>query len=429
MSKLDALILDTNRIPAGRLAYTVIGLLVAFTIWAMLATLDEVASAPGEVIPQGRIKTIQHLEGGIIDALMVREGDVVKEGAALLQLDLGASSSNADELRLRLDGYKLTKLRLEAEATGVAPVFPPELAKKYPAMITAEMATYTARSNELVSSLNVLKRQVTQRERDVSEVKVKFASAEGNLALARERLRMSNDLMRDKLQAPMEHLEIEREVLTIKGEMDSLREILPRAEASLGETRERLAEMQLKYSREARERLYETELAIARTDELLTSASDQETRTGIRSPIAGVVKNLRYTTIGGVVRPGEPIMDIVPSEEALVVEAKLNPMDRGFVRTGQRAVVKIDTYDFARYGGIDGEVISVAPDSTIAEGGLSYFKVIVKTAKPYLGEESELLLISPGMGATVDIHTGSKSVMRYLLKPVLKLKSEAFHER
>jgi len=138
---------------------------------------------------------------------------------------------------------------------------------------------------------------------------------------------------------------------------------------------------------------------------------------------------MRYTTIGGVVRPGEPIMDIVPSEEVLVIEAKLNPIDRGFVRVGQKATVKVDTYDYARYGGIGGEVISVAPDSTVPEGGLPFFKVVIRTDKPYLGTEANPLPIIPGMGASVDIRTGSKSVLSYLLKPVIKLRDEAFRER
>ena len=404
-------------------------MLCLFLLWAAVASLDEVAVAVGEVVPQGRIKTIQHLEGGIIDTLFVGEGDVVREGTPLVQLDLSSSASNADGLRVRLDGFQLTKARLEAEATGSVPVFPADLAKRSPNLVSAEHASFEARRKELDSSLAVLARQVTQRERDVSEVRVRLATAQNNFALSQERLRMSTDLLKDKLQAPMEHLEIERETASIKGEQDSLRESLPRAEAALGEIRERVDELKLKFSREAREQLNELALNMARTEELLVTAADQETRTSIRSPIAGVVKNMRYSTIGGVVRPGEAIMDIVPSEEQLVVEAHLNPIDRGFVSVGQRAMVKFDTYDFARYGGIEGDVIAVAPDSTVPDGGAPYFKVVVRTDRPYLGTESNSLRIIPGMGATVDIGTGRKSVLRYLLKPVFKLKNEAFRER
>jgi adhesin transport system membrane fusion protein len=215
----------------------------------------------------------------------------------------------------------------------------------------------------------------------------------------------------------------------LAGEAAGLREAAPRARAALGEAQERMKELSFKFSREAQEQLGEAELNIARTQELLNTADDQETRSTIKSPITGIVKNSRYHTIGGVVRSGEAIMDIVPSEDDLVVEARLNPVDRGFVRAGQKAIVKIDTYDYSRYGGIDGEVISVAPDSTVPENAMPYFKVVIRTDKPYLGEESEGLAITPGMGATVDVHTGTKSVMQYLIRPVLKLKAEAFRER
>ncbi|NKB45105.1 MAG: HlyD family type I secretion periplasmic adaptor subunit [Alphaproteobacteria bacterium] len=240
---------------------------------------------------------------------------------------------------------------------------------------------------------------------------------------------MSADLLKDKLQSPMDHLQIESEVESFEGEIAALTEALPRAQAAMDEALERVQELDLRFAREAREQLGETEMGIARTRELLATADDQQTRTTIRSPIVGVVKNMRYTTIGGVVRPGEPILDIVPSEDTLVVEARLNPMDRGFVQEGQEATIKIDTYDFVRYGGIEGEVISVAPDSTVPDNAPPYFKVVIKTAQPWLGDQEDGFLISPGMGATVDIHTGTKSVMDYLIKPVLKLKHEAFRER
>jgi adhesin transport system membrane fusion protein len=427
--KLDRLLADTHAPQRWKLPHAVMALLATFLLWSAVATLDEVSVAAGEVVPQGRIRTIQHLEGGIITTLSVAEGDMVREGAALLQLDLGSAAANPDELRIRLDGYRLTQARLEAEAAGGPPVFPDEIARRLPNLIAAETAAFEARGKELESSVQVLERQVTQRERDVAEVRVRLTAAQQNMALAQERLRMSTDLLKDKLQAPMEHLEVERQATAIKGEMDSLRETLPRAQAALDEARERVAELKLKFSREAREQLNELALNIARNEELLVTASDQETRTAIRSPITGVVKNIRTTTIGGVVRPGEPIMDIVPSEEKLVIEARLDPMDRGFVRVGQKAMVKFDTYDFARYGGLEGEVVSVAPDSTVPEAGTPYFRVIVRTEKPYLGEEADQLPIIPGMGAAVEIRTGSKSVLSYLLKPVLKLKSDAFRER
>lgn len=429
MSQLDDLLVQTE-MPSWRVvAYVIMGLLALFLLWAGFAELDEVAIAQGEVVPQGRVKTIQHLEGGIIDELFVREGDTVREGASLVQLDLAGTVTNIEELQVRLDGLLIRKARLDAEANGTALNLPSDLASGMDRIVEAERQAYQARVRELNSTRAVLEGQALQRSQDVREVEARLNAVRTNLGLARERLRMSADLLTDKLQSPMEHLQIQSEVESFEGEIAALSEALPRAQAALEEAFERVQELDLRFAREAREQLGETELNIARTLELLETAADQQTRTTIRSPITGIVKNMRYTTIGGVVRTGEPILDIVPLDDMLVVEARLNPMDRGFVKAGQEATVKIDTYDFVRYGGIDGRVISVAPDSTIPENAPPYFKVVIETAEPWLGEESDGNLISPGMGATVDIHTGTKSVMDYLIKPVLKLKHEAFRER
>ena len=170
-------------------------------------------------------------------------------------------------------------------------------------------------------------------------------------------------------------------------------------------------------------------MQIARVNELLNRASDQERRAVIRSPIDGVVKNMRYHTIGGVVKPGEPIMEIVPISDRLVIEAQLNPVDRGYVQEGQRAVVKISTYDFVRYGSLDGVVARIGASTNTDPAGQPYYQVVVRTNKTYLGDQQGLLPITPGMQATVDIHTGTRSVLNYFIKPVLKLRNEAFRER
>jgi len=428
-SRLEALA-AVHAAPSWRpVSWTLMAFIGLFIIWALIARFDEVAVATGEVVPQGQIKTIQHLEGGIIEEIYVRDGDIVRTDTPLVQINLGQLSNNRDELKIRLDGLFLTKARLEAEASGKPYVAPAEIASRQPQLAQAEEATYRARQQELISTRAVLEGQVVQRQRDVGEVNARLQAAENGLTLSRERLAISADLLKDSLTSRLEHSQLQSQVEALIGEAAGLREAAPRARAALGEAQERMKELSLKFSREAQEQLGEAELNIARTQELLTTADDQETRSTIKSPITGIVKNSRYHTIGGVVRSGEAIMDIVPSEDDLVVEARLNPVDRGFVRAGQKAVVKIDTFDYARYGGIDGEVISVAPDSTVPENAMPYFKVVIRTDKPYLGEESEGLAITPGMGATVDVHTGTKSVMQYLIRPVLKLKAEAFRER
>ena len=429
VSRLDTLLLENSKPKWRPASWSLMGFIGLFLIWAIFARFDEVAVGTGDVVPQGKIKTIQHLEGGILEEIFVQDGDIVHVDTPLAQINLGQLASNPMEVRVRMDGLSLAKARLEAEAGNKDVVWPSEAAGRQPQLLAAEKATHEARLREFTSSKAVLDGQVKQRERDVAETAAKLTSSENNLKLARERMAMSADLLKDGLTSKLEHSQVQSQLEELSGQVASLREALPRSRAAENEARDRVSELTQKFTRETQEQLVEVELNIARTTEMLTTATDQQTRATIKSPIIGVVKNMRYHTIGGVVRPGEPIMDIVPSEDKLVVEAKLNPVDRGFVRVGQKALVKIDTYDYARYGGIDGEVVTVAPDSTVPETGSPYFKVVIRTDKPYLGEAHEGFAIAPGMGATVDIHTGTKSVMEYLLRPVLKLRSEAFRER
>ena len=410
-------------------SYIIIFIISFFLIWSLFAKFDEVAIATGEVVPHGRVKTIQHLEGGIIQEIYVSEGDLVNENSPLIQIDLAGTVINYDELEIRLYGLLLKKARLTSEAEGIKLNLPFSDEPRVINLRKAEEEAYKARKTELQTSKKILNGQITQREQDIKEIEVQLLTLKSNLKLAKKRLDISNDLLTDQLTSPMEHLTIESEVESILGEVRSTEEALPRVRAALIETIDRSKELSLRFSREAREALGETELNIARTEEILKTASEQQTRTTIKSPTTGIVKNLKYSTIGGVIKSGETIMDIVPSEDTLVIEAKLNPIDRGFVRAGQFANVKIDTFDYFRYGGISGEVEWVAADSSISNNGIPFFKVMIRTDQQWLGNESDGFLISPGMGATVDILTGKKSVLSYLIRPVLKLKHESFRER
>jgi adhesin transport system membrane fusion protein len=278
--------------------------------------------------------------------------------------------------------------------------------------------------------LGVARQKVAQRELEIKELEARQRGVEANLRLGRERLRLSGDLLKSGLTPRMEHLEIQREIESLTGESKVLEQAVPRAKAALAESRAFLEEEREGFRRRAVEELSKNQLQLSRVQESLTEASDRMRRTEIRSPIDGIVKNMRFHTIGGVVRPGEPIMEIVPVGDELVIEARLSPVDRGYVQTGQKAVVKISTYDFVRYGGLDGVVERIGADTnTDTATGQPYYTVIVRTAKTFLGDEAGEFPITPGMQATVDIHTGSRSVLNYLVKPVLKLRHEAFRER
>jgi len=429
MTSLDR-VLETHPLPRWRLlGWLIVVLLTGATVWARFAHLDEVAIATGEVVPRGKVKTIQHYEGGIISEIHVEEGKTVHPGEVLLQLDVSTSDANREETQVRLDTMLLSNARLRAEADGTPLVFPPVVAERHPDLVVAERRTYEARQAQLKNNKEGLDSQVRQREIEVQQLRDKQRVLTGDLKLAQEKYAMSKSLLEQQLTSKLDNLVVQREVEMLQGDISGVNLQIPRAQAALEEARAKLREADSRFRREALEEVNKNEPQIARTRELLSVSAEQVRRTTITSPIEGVVKDLRFHTVGGVVRPGDPIMTIVPTDEKLVIESKLNPVDRGYVQVGQPALVKISAYDFYRYGGLQGEVTHISPDSTTAQNGTSYFTVVVETKRSYLGTEAEKLPITTGMQATVDIHTGTRSVLEFLLKPVLRLRYEGFRER
>ncbi|MBT5109600.1 MAG: HlyD family type I secretion periplasmic adaptor subunit [Rhodospirillaceae bacterium] len=429
MSRLEAMLAERPASSHGMAAVLVCVLIGSFLVWASTAQLDEVSVATGEVVPQGQLKVVQHFEGGIVQRIDVAEGDSVIKGQVLVQLDLAGGGVNREELIVQLDALTLRRVRLKAQVEGRAPVFPKAEAERRPELVRSEQQSHEAWSRERKGSLFVVSKQIQQRELEIKQLDAQKYAVAADERLARQRLKMSASLMSQGLIPRMEHLELEGVVEKLAGESAVLLQSVPRAQAALAESQARYNEDKERFITRSIEQLNAVELQFARVNELLSKASDQVLRAEIRSPINGVVKNLRNNTIGGVVRPGEPIMEIVPAGGNLVIESQLNPVDRGYVQVGQRAVVKISTYDFVRYGGLEGVVTRIGADTNTAPTGETYYEVIVQTEKSYLGKQKGVLPIAPGMQATVDIHTGTRSVLNYLIKPVLKLRHEAFRER
>lgn len=416
-------------LPAWRLfGWMIIALIIAFGVWVNYAELEEVAVLPGEVVPQDQVKVIQHLEGGIIQNIHVKNGDVVKVGAPLMQLDLAVNAINEDALKAQLAGIEIKRARLIGESTGKEPQFPENVSSSNQAVLAAEKNTYETRKAQLESKIRILKDKELQKKLDVDQLKLKLAAANSDMEILKRKFAMSSELLEANLTPKIEHLQVETDLTRLQGEVKVLRPAIPRANAAAAEAKERVKEEILNYRREADEHLGDTEREIARLLELLITAGEQVTRTTVRSPIEGIVKNLRINTIGGIIGAGDAIMEIVPTSDILVVEAKLNPADRGFVRVGQEVIVKLTAYDFFTYGGLKGNVATIDADSTSEQDGQTFFKIIVETQRD---EHAGLsgMLITPGMQAMVDVHTGKKPVLEYLLQPVLRLRHESFRER
>lgn len=429
MSALDQMIARHRPGSVAWIARALALVIVLLGVWSLFAELEEVAVAPGTVVPQGDVKVVQHLEGGIVDALLVAEGQLVSEGQPLVRLKLGLAAQNPAELRVRLDGLELKRARLLAEAGGTEPAFPDGPSQRRPEVLQAEQRAFRARQDELRSSEAVLDQQLRQRGEEIREYRSARDARNRELELGQESLETLQDLARDNLASRLEVNQKQADVARLIGEIGSLEAAMNRAASEQREAAERKEEAARSYRREAQAELADVEVQIATVAERLSGADEQESRTTIRSPIDGIVADLKVSTVGAVIQSGQPILEIVPVGGPLVVEAELSPTDRGFVAVGQRATVKISSYDFIRYGSLDGHVVRIAPDSSLDDQGRPYFKVVVQTDRAYLGNSPEQFPIGPGMLATIDVHTGSRSVVSFLLQPVLKLQHEAFRER
>ena len=425
-ARLESLI-KSHPIPTWRpYAWAIMAVMAVGIAWGFATDLDEVTVAEGKVVPLGDLKVVQHLDGGIIERIYVREGATVKEGEPLIQLDVRSAGLSQEELEVQLFGQMAIKARLEAEAADRAPIFPPEIIAKRPQLVEAQQAAYKARKEELEATTTVLRNVAQQREQEVKDLTGKLQSTARTLDLMKQRFADSEQLLKSELTPRAEHLKLQAEVANLQQTYNSTRSGIVSAEAAVREAQGRIRERQDAFRREVNTEMGKVDEKIAQLREQLQLIVDKGARLEIRSPISGIVKNMRHTTVGGVVKPGEPIMEIVPIGEKLVITAKLNPIDRGYIKAGQPAKVKLTTYDFTKYGTLDGKVARVAADATQDPELGPIFEVVVETDRSYLGQKEGELPITPGMQATVDIYTGHKTAIDFLIKPVIKMDAASF---
>jgi len=431
--KINVVLQQLETEQAGFLRYgswLVIALLTAFIVWATITEIDEFAIAEGVVIPREQVKVIQHLEGGVIEGILIREGDLVEAGQVLLKLNLGVVNLNREEKQQELDALIIRRERLNAENIDSIPLFENDEAKRNQNLVQTEKATLQARIEEKDQGLLVAKKKILQRNFEIQELQEKYQAVVNDLEIQTQQLAIQSKLLSQGLISKIDYLNTKAKTTKARGEKAILLKGIPKAKAAMGAAEAEYDEIIARFKSRASGELNDIALRIVKIKKQLNAANEQNRRTVIRSPIKGVIKQLRFNTLGGVIRPGEAILDIVPQSDNLIIEAKLNPIDRGYVRQGQLTTVKLATFDFARYGGLEGKVVRIGADSqTDKITGESYFEVDIRTIQNYLGLPEQSQVITPGMGATVEIRTGSRTVLEYLLKPVLRIKYEGFRER
>lgn len=403
---------------------------VVFIIWANFATLDEVTRGQGRIIPSSEIQKLQSLEGGIVDAFMVKEGDEVKAGQLLMRLRDIQATSDLGSNQKRILGLKAKIARLQAESEGkTTPVFPEAVMKGVPESVTEELSSFRASQQNLQNQLMVTEQQLAQRRQEISELSGRIGDVRGVISLARQEMETIRPLVERGSAPKLELLQKERDIKERQTELNSLQSSVPRIQSAMQEAEARIKEVKSSFQAQAQTELAATQIELNSLGETLGALQDRKTRTEIKSTVNGYVKDITVSTVGGVVQPGMDLIEIVPKDDQLLVEAEVRPADIAFLHPGQKAVVKITAYDFSIYGGLNGEVVDISADTITNEKDEKVYRVRVRTFDTTLKRKGEVLPIIPGMVATVDILTGKKSVMEYILKPLVKTLNESLGER
>ncbi len=407
--------------------------IASFVAWAAIADINEIARGEGKVIPVSKTQIIQSSEPGVVQQIAVVLGQVVRKGQLLVQLDNTTTTSTLGEsvAKARALGAKVARLKLEEKGQYDTPfICPEEILAVAKDVCANEEQLFAADRASYQNKLGVLKERVRQRENELSEAHANVDRLEQNIDGAQRQYDLISPLAKKKLVAQTEVLKTERDLTDQQGQLKVYQESIDRLEAAVQEAKLQLGDLALELRQQALTDKAQALAELSVVDETIRGASDRVKRTDIRSPVDGIVNTLEVNTIGAYVDPGRVIAGIVPTADTLLVEAKISPRDVAFVRRGQPAVVKVTAYDFSIFGGLEGIVENISADSLVEkEKGETYYLVQVKTDKSALERDGKSYPIIPGMVASVEIMTGNKTVLSYLMKPINKARSEALTER
>lgn len=435
MPQAAALATLPNRIEPSRaslyLVWTIVVMCGALIAWATLAKVDETATAAGRVVPSRQLQVVSNLEGGMVKAILVKPGMTVVAGQALIQLDSTQFTADFGKTSETYNSLAARAARLQAELTGRTPIFPTQLAAAAPQLVATERALYTARLADLSAARAVEQAKLDQAERGLGQAEVEAAARTNAARLADREVTMIEPLVEKGIEPQIELLRAQAAQSQARGAADGATIAIRRARAAVAEASSGLRGVGEKARAQSVEQLTQTRAELGNQSEALPALRDRVRRTELRAPISGVVNRVLIATVGGTVRPGEPIVEIVPADGTLLVEAEVRPADIAFIHPGQQATVKLTAYDFYVYGALDGRVEHISPDAIVNErSGESHFTIQVRTTESALrGLDGARLPIGAGMMAQVDLLGHKRSVLSYLLTPISRLSDNAFREK
>ena len=408
--------------------WTIIVILLIAVIWASVAELDEITNAEGKVIPSRQIQVIQNLEGGIVRDILVKEGDHVEKNQILMHIDNTRFQSSFQEAKIQTLALTAKIDRLTAETHEASFVIPTNITNPLQKAYESELALFQSRQEELRNKRSIFENRLQQKQQELAELEARQVQLERGYALVSKELSLTEPLVDQGAVSEVEVLRLKREANVLHGDLQRNKLAIPRIKAGIKEAQDNLSEISLTFQREAQQELNAAKHEFEQISASSVALEDRVKRTAVRSLVKGTVKQINITTIGGVIQPGMDLMEIVPSDDTLLVEARVRPKDIAFLRPGQSAMVKITAYDFSIYGGLEATLEHISADTIQDAKGNSFYKIRIRTKKNSL-EGDEPLPIIAGMLATVDIISGQKSVLDYLLKPLIKAKHKALRER
>lgn len=396
-------------------------------IWASLGYIDEVVRGQGKVVPSRQVQVVQSLDGGVVEEILVRPGQRVDAGQVLLRLDPTRSTASLGENKAETLALKAKAARLEALATGEPFKAPDDVLKQAPNVVEMERRVWESKTQELQTAVNIARDQFNQRQQELRETMANRDQAASSCSLTSEELRVTKPLLSSGAVSEVDLLRLQRDVARFCGEAKAAGAQIGRIQAAIQEAERKVQESELNARNLARVELSETRGKLSSLEQGQLALQDRVKLAEVRSPVRGTVNNLMANTVGGVVQPGKDILDIVPMDDTLLLEVQINPKDIGFLHFGQKAEVKFTAYDFAIYGGLAGKVEQIGANTITDEKGNSFYIVKVRTDRAHVGDDSRPII--PGMQAEVHILTGQRTLMQYLLKPILRAKANAFTER